>query len=155
MKKIIFIIISLFVFQGTFSQLRMRIAKNCNCKFNTDTEFTWNGACKNGFCNGYGTIQWYNKRGKKSGKVVGLVKMGKSEGFCTMYNANGSKLFEGNYVNDKRNGHGIMYYSDGSIYEGEWKDDKKNGIGKITDSNGVIEDSVKYLDDNLIESRNL
>jgi len=148
MRKIIFIIISLIVTQALFSQVRMRTAKNCNCKFNTNASFTWNGACKNGYCNGYGTIQWYGKNGKKTGKIVGHVKNGKSEGFCIMYYSDGTKLFEGNFVNDKRNGHGIYYYADGSKYDGEWVDDLKNGKGTMYNSNGAISFQGEFADDN-------
>lgn len=34
------------------------------------------------------------------------------------------KRYEGNFVNDKREGHGIFRWKDGRVYEGEWKDGK-------------------------------
>jgi hypothetical protein len=35
-----------------------------------------------------------------------------------------SSKYEGEVVNDKRNGKGIYYYSNGDTYIGDWKDDK-------------------------------
>ena len=40
--------------------------------------------------------------------------------------------YEGEYKDDKRNGHGVLTYPDGEQYEGEWKDDKMNGYGVYT-----------------------
>lgn len=37
--------------------------------------------------------------------------------------------YEGDMVNAKREGNGILYSRDGSRYEGTWKDNKPNGIG--------------------------
>jgi hypothetical protein len=35
-----------------------------------------------------------------------------------------SSKYEGEVVNDKRNGKGIYYYSNGDSYIGDWKDDR-------------------------------
>jgi hypothetical protein len=35
------------------------------------------------------------------------------------YLANGDR-YDGDYVDDKRHGHGVYYYANGSHYEGEW-----------------------------------
>ena len=106
-----------------FSQLRMMKAKNCDAKFNTNMPFTWSGPIKNGYCHGKGTIQWFDKKGNKSTKMIGTIKKGKNEGYCTFYSKKGKKTFEGMYVNDMRNGHGKIYYSNGTSEEGEWSDD--------------------------------
>ena len=45
-------------------------------------------------------------------------------------------MYEGEYIDDKRNGEGKMTWPDGSIYEGDWKDDLRNGRGKHTWPNG-------------------
>lgn len=37
--------------------------------------------------------------------------------------------YEGDLVNGKKHGNGILYSRDGSRYEGTWKDNKPNGIG--------------------------
>ena len=38
----------------------------------------------------------------------------------------------------KREGDGVMTYSDGSVYEGEWTCDHRNGKGKMTYPDGSI-----------------
>jgi len=44
-------------------------------------------------------------------------------------------IYEGDWVNDKREGKGKMTYgSDGFIYEGDWVNDKREGRGKMTNS---------------------
>ena len=39
-------------------------------------------------------------------------------------------VYEGDFVNDKREGYGVMDYAKGYRYEGEWKEDKLCGEGK-------------------------
>jgi hypothetical protein len=77
--------------------------------------FTWSGSTLNGYCHGYGTIQWYDN-GNPSFKYIGGVKNGKNEGYGTYYNANGNRSYAGYWQNDVREGYGTSYNSDGSIY---------------------------------------
>lgn len=139
MKIKLFICVLIMVFsQNLFSQLRMVKAKNCDAKFNTNAPFTWSGPIVNGYCHGRGTIQWFDIKGNKSSKMVGAVKNGKAEGYCTFYTAAGVKIFEGYYVNDMRNGKGIVYYSDGTYEEGEWIDDTRiDNVIAVDDENTV------------------
>lgn len=58
------------------------------------------------------------------------------EGFAKYYNAFKELIYEGEYKNNKRNGHGKAYYSDGSFYVGEWKDNKKHGKGVLQRMDG-------------------
>jgi hypothetical protein len=44
----------------------------------------------------------------------------------------------GEIVEDKREGFGVCYYSNGKIYIGEWQNDQINGLGKLIQSNGEI-----------------
>ena len=48
--------------------------------------------------------------------------------------------YEGEFVNDKREGKGIFYYIKGNKYEGEWKNDKRHGKGKMYYTSGDIYD---------------
>ena len=34
-------------------------------------------------------------------------------------------MYDGNWINDKRNGYGVFSYSEGDIYQGNWIDDKE------------------------------
>ena len=54
-------------------------------------------------------------------------------------------IFEGEYINDKRNGKGKQYWISKLKYEGEFKDDKRNGKGKEYDYNGNIIFEGEYL----------
>ena len=42
--------------------------------------------------------------------------------------ANGDK-YVGEWRNDKMNGLGIMYYTNGTVYDGMWEDNMKHGKG--------------------------
>lgn len=45
-------------------------------------------------------------------------------------------LFEGYFINGKKNGRGKYTWANGDVYDGMWKDDKRTGRGRITWSNG-------------------
>jgi hypothetical protein len=45
---------------------------------------------------------------------------------------NGGSLYDGEWIDNKMNGYGILFYPDGSIaYQGEWKNDYFDGKGAI------------------------
>jgi hypothetical protein len=44
--------------------------------------------------------------------------------------------YEGDWINNKRNGQGTYTWKDGDIYEGEWVDNKRIGKGKMLYING-------------------
>ena len=72
--------------------------------------------------------------GKKNGK-------GKINNFIKNYE------YEGDFINDLRDGYGIEKYSDGSVYEGEFKSDLKEGKGKLIIKNkdkDIIEDIGQF-----------
>lgn len=71
-----------------------------------ENEYTYNGEWKAGKKHGYGTLQI----------VVNEVV----------------EMYQGYWVNDKKDGQGVYNYFDGSLYEGTWKDDMKHGHGKFT-----------------------
>jgi hypothetical protein len=60
---------------------------------------TWSGACKDGYASGKGILFW-TENGKPDVE------------------------YDGEYVNGKRNGHGVMISPDGERVEGDWVDDK-------------------------------
>jgi hypothetical protein len=47
------------------------------------------------------------------------------------------KKYEGNFVNDKREGQGTFMWADGRKYIGEWKAGKQHGIGTYISKDGV------------------
>ena len=44
------------------------------------------------------------------------------------------RRYEGEYVNDKKEGHGKFDWPNGKSYEGEWKDGKQEGDGTLLNS---------------------
>ena len=45
-------------------------------------------------------------------------------------------MYEGEFREDKPNGHGKLYYQDGRVYEGEFKNDAIEGEGIEYEPNG-------------------
>lgn len=46
-------------------------------------------------------------------------------------------LYEGFWKNNKANGRGRLIHADGDVYEGEWKDDKAHGYGVYMHADGA------------------
>lgn len=38
-------------------------------------------------------------------------------------------MYDGEWINDKKEGHGVMKYFTGCIYTGQWKNDQREGKG--------------------------
>jgi hypothetical protein len=45
-------------------------------------------------------------------------------GLGTFKSADGSRSYQGSWVNGRKEGSGLMAYGDGSTYQGNWHDDK-------------------------------
>jgi len=107
-------------------QLTWVKAYNVGCYYHTNATsvFTWDGGCQDSYCNGYGTIQWYNQ-GQPATKYTGDILNGKNEGYGVMYYANGYKEYEGNWKNDMENGFGTVFskYGD-TLFQGYFTDDQ-------------------------------
>ncbi|MDB5141445.1 MAG: hypothetical protein JWQ66_158 [Mucilaginibacter sp.] len=110
MKSLVFSLkISALIITGSFSFSLCQAqgtawvkASNCDCYFQTspNSSFTWAGSCKGSYCDGYGTIQWYDVNGNSQGKFIGNLKYGKADGYATQYYSNGAIYLQGEFVND-------------------------------------------------------
>lgn len=110
----------------------------------------WSGACKDGYADGKGALEWSVWRagdykveavlvhGEISGGAtmtgdfgtyIGTFRRGNPDGQGYFKYASG-KLYEGGVVQGKREGAGIFIELDRSRYEGQWKNDERNGYGK-------------------------
>ena len=46
--------------------------------------------------------------------------------------------YDGQWVNDKKSGNGILYQNDSMVYKGEWLNDTFNGFGELYFPNGEL-----------------
>jgi len=97
---------------------------------------TWSGACKNGYANGEGVLQWYLD-GRKDDRYEGNLDMGWAEGKGTLSKAEGGK-YEGDWKHSVQEGSGRYEAPDGSWYEGGWKSGKPHGQGQYRRPDGKI-----------------
>ena len=59
-----------------------------------------------------------------------------NNGFGKFYK-NDVLVYEGNYINNNKEGKGIYYYSGGNKFEGDFKNDLENGTGIYTWADGT------------------
>ena len=62
---------------------------------------------------------------------IGYWKNDKREGFQKEYNKYNFCIFEGNYINNNRNGLGNLFWDSGESFHGFFKNGKRNGFGII------------------------
>jgi hypothetical protein len=91
---------------------------------------TWSGACQNGLAQGRGVEQWF-KNGQPSSRYEGEFLNGKKNGHGVYTLANGDR-YDGDFVEDKRTGHGVYTSAKGDQYDGDFVDGKENGHGVVT-----------------------
>ena len=102
--------------------------------------------------------EWIGTGYKDNGHISYKLKNSKNgSGTGVEYYHNGKKLFEGEYLNGKRNGKGIEYYNNGEkLFEGEYLNDLKwNGTGydslkfkryELKNGKGLVKEYNKYAD---------
>ena len=69
---------------------------------------------------------------------LGQFKNNKRNGKGTLYYSNHEIKYEGNFVDDKFEGRGKMFFENGEYYIGEFKDNKMHGKGKLYYKNKKI-----------------
>ena len=80
-------------------------------------------------------------------KISGKYKISEKNGIGEEYNLYTNLLvFEGEYLNGKRNGKGKDYYDNGKVeFEGKYLNGKRNGKGKEYDYDGNLRYGGEYL----------
>lgn len=150
--KLFIVLITILASTGStslFAQISWLKSANNSLYYFTDTRFTWNGGSKNGYCNGYGTIQWYNPDGTKAGWYTGYVVNGKNEGYGTQYFSTGQKYYEGNWKNDVYSGKGQLFYQNGIVrFEGNFVNGK---LADIDLWNRAAFEAGKYIMNNIFD----
>ena len=101
----------------------------------------YKGGFENNKKNGFGEMQWKNHKQC----YEGLWKDDKmeGEGYYIYLSDLGSKknirnFYVGSFVNNKREGFGLHFYSDGSCYIGDWINSVKNGRALYIDDLGYF-----------------
>ncbi|KAL2078190.1 hypothetical protein ACEWY4_025875 [Coilia grayii] len=96
--------------------------------------YTWlDGSCYegevvNGIRHGIGTYRC----GKTSATYRGQWHHGQRHGKGIIYyNQEVTSWYEGDWVNNIREGWGVRCYPSGNIYEGQWKNDARHGTGRM------------------------
>jgi hypothetical protein len=115
------------------------IADDKGCKIaNPDPKpgetVTWSGACKDGYAEGEGDMQWYLE-GKPAGHYVGSLAHGALSGNGKLTLPDGTS-YEGGWLNGKQEGKGTLKAADGGTYQGEWKNGEPHGRGVMRSGSG-------------------
>jgi len=103
-----------------------------------DETMTWTGACKDGVAAGTGVLQWF-EGGRLGDRYEGELVDGKQSGHGVIVSVDGRR-YDGNFRDGTMSGHGVYSYPSGERYDGEWRDGKPNGLGRfISPVNGTVE----------------
>jgi antitoxin component YwqK of YwqJK toxin-antitoxin module len=87
----------------------------------------------------YGQSKFYYNNDSNNIEYTGNLDNNKYNGYGTLYSSNGIKKYEGEWVDGRRNGQGNTYYESEIIqYMGTWINDDRNGEGTIFDSEGTM-----------------
>jgi hypothetical protein len=92
----------------------------------------YKGNLVNGKANGEGELVLFNKVKYIGNFFVDDIPNGKGK----MINLMDGSEYEGDVVQGKKEGKGILKFKDGTVYEGEFKDDDFNGNGILKYNNG-------------------
>jgi len=97
---------------------------------------TWTGTCApDGRATGHGTIEW--RWGDQVSRYEGDLSEGKRNRHGVI--DNGGIHFEGEWQNDRANGHGVIIWPNGDRYDGEFRDGQPSGHGV-----GIATDGTRY-----------
>lgn len=97
---------------------------------------TWTGACRDGYTEGKGVLQWYQS-GIADEKYEGEMARGYAEGVGVMTHTDGGR-YEGEWKASRQEGEGSYFAPDGSVYKGGWKNGKPHGFGSYRTPEGKV-----------------
>lgn len=96
----------------------------------------WSGACKDGYAEGPGILEWYVRGMVLTPRYEGSLKRGRMHDVNAYYRDPEGNQYEGGFAEGEHHGMGIEQRADLTRYEGHWKDGWREGSGKITYSEG-------------------
>lgn len=92
------------------------------------TSMHWTGACKEGYADGTGVMEWKYEGEKAVSRYEGDMRKGRRHGAGYLKLSSGSQ-YEGGFSDGKFHGTGtLLTYA--SRYDGEWVAGKQHGLGK-------------------------
>jgi hypothetical protein len=97
---------------------------------------TWTGACRDGYTDGKGVLQWFQS-GIADEVYEGEMARGYAEGFGVMTHTDGGR-YEGEWKASRQEGEGSYFAPDGSVYKGGWKNGKPHGFGSYRTPEGKV-----------------
>lgn len=105
---------------------------------------TYSGEFKNGLKHGQG--KWRKNKDHEAHQYDGQYIDDKKEGYGIFKWASGN-IYRGMYKNDEREGIGEMRWTDGSVYLGQWHRGIQHGYGKMIFPDGTIKEG--YYENNI------
>lgn len=130
----------------------------------TDGTLRWSGACKDGYAEGNGVLEWTSQAGPvrlegklARGAVEGEAKLKVGERFSYIgkltrgmpdgegyLKFSGGVQYEGGIRMMRREGKGVQIYPDGDVYQGDFHNDRIDGEGRLTYAlGGMIEGTFR------------
>ena len=100
-----------------------------NARPQTGETVTWSGACKNGYAEGPGFVQWLQD-GKLESRIESIYIQGKLNGKATYISANGVRT-EGDFIDGVLSGKGVTTWPNGDRYEGNFAHGARTGAGVL------------------------
>jgi hypothetical protein len=111
-------------------------AYNPNPHPKTGESFTWNGACKDGYAEGPGLLEWIDENGVSDGWRKGAFEHGNLQGAGEALTVKGGH-YQGQFRDGLADGHGTYVFADGTRYDGEFRDGLAEGSGSLVWPNGT------------------
>lgn len=141
-------------YSGEFVRGQKTTTENSNNKaeiYNDHGDLIYCGQMLNGTKHGTGNY-YYNTGIYNNYKYVGEFDYDQLQGEGILYDFNGVKVYAGGYTDGRWSGHGILYNNaTGKImYDGKWLNGKRDGKGKYYWENGNLRYSGNWIDDKKI-----
>jgi hypothetical protein len=95
---------------------------------------SWSGACKDGYADGKGVLEWRNKDGKAFRLAASFVA-GQVQGEGELHYPNDT-VYTGSFKGNVPDGHAYVRYADGGQYEGDIRMGQREGAGEFLYPNG-------------------
>jgi len=87
------------------------------------------------YADGWGQLEYSSQDVFNRDHYEGTMSKGKKDGHGYLYWKDGS-YYAGEWKEDKKDGEGTMFYSNGDVFAGQWKEERKEGQGEYIYSSG-------------------